>query len=95
MAKLQDQRLSSKVAKHFSQLAEKVRNRKSDLVWNPPLGGQGGSHCSRGPQQGLSVTLFWFQVCIEALLSLPLQSGSPCDPIAGFCCMQESLAKKA
>ncbi|NWX62610.1 CCD40 protein, partial [Promerops cafer] len=31
MAKLQDQRLSSKVAKHFSQLAEKLRNRKSDL----------------------------------------------------------------
>ncbi|XP_068065988.1 coiled-coil domain-containing protein 40 [Anomalospiza imberbis] len=31
MAKLQDQRISSKVAKHFSQLAEKLRNRKSDL----------------------------------------------------------------
>ncbi|NWY91912.1 CCD40 protein, partial [Loxia curvirostra] len=31
MTKLQDQRLSSKVAKHFSQLAEKLRNRKSDL----------------------------------------------------------------
>ncbi|RLV92042.1 hypothetical protein DV515_00013947 [Chloebia gouldiae] len=31
MAKLQDQRLSSKVAKRFSQLAEKLRNRKSDL----------------------------------------------------------------
>ncbi|NXQ17173.1 CCD40 protein, partial [Peucedramus taeniatus] len=31
MAKLQDQRLSSKVAKHFSQLAEKLRNRRSDL----------------------------------------------------------------
>ncbi|NXP59487.1 CCD40 protein, partial [Chloropsis cyanopogon] len=31
LAKLQDQRLSSKVAKHFSQLAEKLRNRKSDL----------------------------------------------------------------
>lgn len=39
MTKLQDQRLSSKVAKHFSQLAEKLRNRKSDLVWHPPLGG--------------------------------------------------------
>ncbi|XP_053816309.1 coiled-coil domain-containing protein 40 isoform X2 [Vidua chalybeata] len=31
MAKLQDQRMSSKVAKHFSQLAEKLRNRKSNL----------------------------------------------------------------
>ncbi|NXS37954.1 CCD40 protein, partial [Pomatostomus ruficeps] len=31
MAKLQDQMISSKVAKHFSQLAEKLRNRKSDL----------------------------------------------------------------
>ncbi|NWT95787.1 CCD40 protein, partial [Urocynchramus pylzowi] len=31
MANLQDQRISSKVAKHFSQLAEKLRNRKSDL----------------------------------------------------------------
>ncbi|NWT74108.1 CCD40 protein, partial [Prunella himalayana] len=31
LTKLQDQRLSSKVAKHFSQLAEKLRNRKSDL----------------------------------------------------------------
>ncbi|NWH41263.1 CCD40 protein, partial [Chloropsis hardwickii] len=31
LAKLQDQRLSSKVAKHFSQLAEKLRSRKSDL----------------------------------------------------------------
>ncbi|NXD02547.1 CCD40 protein, partial [Certhia familiaris] len=31
MEKLQDQRLSSKAAKHFSQLAEKLRNRKSDL----------------------------------------------------------------
>ncbi|XP_014742925.1 PREDICTED: coiled-coil domain-containing protein 40 [Sturnus vulgaris] len=31
MAKLQDQRISSKAAKHFSQLAEKLRNRKSDL----------------------------------------------------------------
>ncbi|NXO78070.1 CCD40 protein, partial [Sitta europaea] len=31
MEKLQDQRLSSKVAKHFSQLAEKLRSRKSDL----------------------------------------------------------------
>ncbi|NXA77009.1 CCD40 protein, partial [Thryothorus ludovicianus] len=31
MEKLQDQRISSKVAKHFSQLAEKLRNRKSDL----------------------------------------------------------------
>ncbi|NXL76856.1 CCD40 protein, partial [Leptocoma aspasia] len=31
MAKLQDQRISSKVAKHFSQLAEKLRNRRSDL----------------------------------------------------------------
>ncbi|KAL9833749.1 LOW QUALITY PROTEIN: lysosomal alpha-glucosidase-like [Geothlypis trichas] len=36
LAKLQDQRISSKVAKHFSQLAEKLRNRKSDLVWIPP-----------------------------------------------------------
>uniref|UniRef100_A0A8C9NFB0 Coiled-coil domain 40 molecular ruler complex subunit n=1 Tax=Serinus canaria TaxID=9135 RepID=A0A8C9NFB0_SERCA len=31
MTKLQDQKLSSKVAKHFSQLAEKLRSRKSDL----------------------------------------------------------------
>ncbi|NXO71942.1 CCD40 protein, partial [Phainopepla nitens] len=31
MAKLQDQMISSKAAKHFSQLAEKLRNRKSDL----------------------------------------------------------------
>ncbi|NXI10410.1 CCD40 protein, partial [Irena cyanogastra] len=31
LAKLQDQRISSKVAKHFSQLAEKLQNRKSDL----------------------------------------------------------------
>ncbi|NXM14513.1 CCD40 protein, partial [Ploceus nigricollis] len=31
MAKLQDQRISSKIAKHFSHLAEKLRNRKSDL----------------------------------------------------------------
>ncbi|NXR59793.1 CCD40 protein, partial [Rhadina sibilatrix] len=31
MAKLQDQKISSKAAKHFSQLAEKLRNRKSDL----------------------------------------------------------------
>ncbi|XP_041341733.1 coiled-coil domain-containing protein 40 [Pyrgilauda ruficollis] len=31
MGKLQDQRISSKVAKHFSQLAEKLRNRRSDL----------------------------------------------------------------
>ncbi|NXB01825.1 CCD40 protein, partial [Cnemophilus loriae] len=31
MAKLQDQMISSKVAKHFSQLAEKLRNRKSNL----------------------------------------------------------------
>ncbi|NWV42285.1 CCD40 protein, partial [Grantiella picta] len=31
MAKLQDQMISSKAAKHFSQLAEKLRNRKSNL----------------------------------------------------------------
>ncbi|NXW71168.1 CCD40 protein, partial [Hirundo rustica] len=31
MAKLQDQKMSSKAAKHFSQLAEKLRNRKSNL----------------------------------------------------------------
>ncbi|NWV90876.1 CCD40 protein, partial [Machaerirhynchus nigripectus] len=31
MAKLQDQMMSNKAAKHFSQLAEKLRNRKSDL----------------------------------------------------------------
>ncbi|NXB73429.1 CCD40 protein, partial [Donacobius atricapilla] len=31
MTKLQDQKISSKAAKHFSQLAEKLRNRKSDL----------------------------------------------------------------
>ncbi|XP_015501009.1 coiled-coil domain-containing protein 40 [Parus major] len=31
MAKLQDQMISSKAAKHFSQLAEKLRSRKSDL----------------------------------------------------------------
>ncbi|NWZ73377.1 CCD40 protein, partial [Acrocephalus arundinaceus] len=31
LAKLQDQKISSKAAKHFSQLAEKLRNRKSDL----------------------------------------------------------------
>ncbi|NWR42238.1 CCD40 protein, partial [Regulus satrapa] len=31
MAKLQDQRISSKVAKHFFQLAEKLRSRKSNL----------------------------------------------------------------
>ncbi|NXS02470.1 CCD40 protein, partial [Oxylabes madagascariensis] len=31
MAKLQDQKISSKAAKHFFQLAEKLRNRKSDL----------------------------------------------------------------
>lgn len=53
MAKLQDQRLSSKVAKHFSQLAEKLRNRKSDLVWHPPLGGQGRRHWSNGSPAGL------------------------------------------
>ncbi|NXH83891.1 CCD40 protein, partial [Edolisoma coerulescens] len=31
MAKLQDQMMSNKAAKHFSQLAEKLRNRKSNL----------------------------------------------------------------
>ncbi|NWY46904.1 CCD40 protein, partial [Sylvia atricapilla] len=31
LAKLQDQKISSKAAKHFSQLAEKLRSRKSDL----------------------------------------------------------------
>ncbi|NXV00488.1 CCD40 protein, partial [Cettia cetti] len=31
MTKLQDQKISSKAAKHFSQLAEKLRSRKSDL----------------------------------------------------------------
>ncbi|NXA04126.1 CCD40 protein, partial [Sapayoa aenigma] len=31
MAKLQDQMISSKAAKHFSQLAEKLRRRKTDL----------------------------------------------------------------
>ncbi|NXO44685.1 CCD40 protein, partial [Locustella ochotensis] len=31
MAKLQDQKISSKAAKHFSQLAEKLRSRKSHL----------------------------------------------------------------
>ncbi|NWT61281.1 CCD40 protein, partial [Erythrocercus mccallii] len=31
MAKLQDQKISSQAAKHFFQLAEKLRNRKSDL----------------------------------------------------------------
>uniref|UniRef100_A0A8C5UD36 Coiled-coil domain-containing protein 40 n=1 Tax=Malurus cyaneus samueli TaxID=2593467 RepID=A0A8C5UD36_9PASS len=38
LEKLQDQMVSSKAAKHFSQLAEKLRSRKSNLVWHLPLG---------------------------------------------------------
>lgn len=62
---------------------------------SPPWEGREGATAARGPQQGLSVALFWFQVCIEALLGLPLQSASPCDLIAGFWCVWESLAKTA
>lgn len=34
MAKLQDQLMSSKAAKYFSQLAAKLHKRKLDLVWH-------------------------------------------------------------
>jgi len=42
VAKLQDQMISSKATKHFSQLAAKLHKRKTDLVWYLfRLGGQG------------------------------------------------------
>lgn len=90
VAKLQEQMMSSKATKHFSQLAAKLRRRKTDLVWCPfQLGGQGKETAQSSVSQVYFVSVFIlvFRSAVEGLLSLQLQFGPSSDLIAGFWCM--------
>ncbi|KAM9211568.1 coiled-coil domain-containing protein 40-like [Leptosomus discolor] len=73
MAKLQDQMVSSKATKHFSQLAAKLRRRKTDLVcYLFRLGGRGKETALSGVSQVCFVRAFvlLFRSAVEGLLSL-------------------------
>lgn len=86
MAKLQEQMVSSKATKHFSQLAAKLKRRKAYLVWDLfCLGGQETTSSSVSQECFVSV-LPWFsvvqlKVCNSSLV-LPvtlLQDSGVCE----------------
>ncbi|KAM9207773.1 coiled-coil domain-containing protein 40-like, partial [Leptosomus discolor] len=71
MAKLQDQMVSSKATKHFSQLAAKLRRRKTDLVcYLFRLGGRGKETALSGVSQVCFVRAFvlLFRSAVEGLI---------------------------
>lgn len=73
VAKLQEQLISNKATKHFSQLVAQLQRRKTDLVcYLSHLGGQGEETAQISVSQACFVSVFIlvFRSAIESLLSL-------------------------